>query len=214
MNKNCIKNIIFDLGAVLFNIDHALTIKSFEDLGIQDLDSLYSENNHHVIFDQYEKGEVSTSRFIEKIREYMPLSVSEKDVAKAWNTMLLDFPQTSFDLLNRLKPNYQLFLLSNTNALHFSGFHDILLKQHGMHGLECFFEKAYYSHLIGMRKPDKEIFEFVLKENKLDPDKTLFIDDFPQHVEGAEEAGINGVLLTKDSSVSNLFGNDNKFIFH
>ena len=98
MGKNCIKNIIFDLGAVLFNIDHSLTIKSFRDLGIHDLVSLYSENSHHVIFDQYEKGEVSTSQFISKIREYMPLSVSDKDLAKAWNTMLLDFPQTSIDL--------------------------------------------------------------------------------------------------------------------
>lgn len=212
MRKNYIRNIIFDLGKVLFNVDYSLTIKSFEDLGIQDLGSLYAENSHHVIFDQYERGEVSTSQFTAKIREYMPVSVSDRDVANAWNTMLLDFPQTSIDLLKGLKPNYQLFLLSNTNALHFSGFHDIIRRQHGIHSLECFFKKAYYSHLIGMRKPDKEIFEFVLKENDLDPSKTLFIDDFPQHVKGAEETGINGILLAKDSSVMNFFNADNKLI--
>jgi len=205
-----IKNIIFDLGAVLFSIDHSLTIKSFESLGINDFTSFFSKKKQDPIFDQYEQGEVSTSQFLQKIKEHLPKSTSNNDIVKAWNSMLLSFPITSIELLKGLRSNYRLFLLSNTNALHYSGFHDIIYKQHGLSGLESFFEKVYYSHLIGMRKPDKKVFKFVLEENKLISSETLFIDDTLQHVKGAEEIGIHGKLLEKDIAIWDLFDADYK----
>jgi len=210
MHNNYIKNIIFDLGAVLFTIDYTLTIKSFEDLGISDVSSFFSKKMQDPIFDHYEIGAVTTKQFSEKLREHLPASTSNKDIVNAWNAMLLSFPLSSIKLLQGLSPNYRLFLLSNTNALHFTSFHDIIFKQHGIYGLESFFEKVYYSHLIGMRKPDKKIFEFVLEENNLIPSETLFIDDLPQHVKGARETGIDGVLLKKGASVSSLFNPDYK----
>ncbi|HIA36057.1 MAG TPA: HAD family phosphatase [Flavobacteriales bacterium] len=210
MYLNNIKNVIFDLGAVLFTIDYSLTIKSFEALGIHDFTSFFSKKRQDSIFDQYELGAVSTSQFLKRIKEYLPESTSNNDIVKAWNAMLLKFPQSSIELLKGLRPNYRLFLLSNTNALHFSSFHDIIYKQHGISDLERFFEKVYYSHLIGMRKPDKKVFEYVLEENDLVPSETLFIDDSPQHVKGAKETGIHGKLLEKESAVLNLFSADYK----
>lgn len=210
MRLNNIKNIIFDLGAVLFTIDYSLTIKSFEALGIHDFNSAFSKKRQDPIFDQYELGTVSTSQFIKRIRGYLPDSTCDNNIVKAWNAMLLKLPQSSIDLLIGLRPNYRLFLLSNTNALHFSSFHDIIYKQHRIPDLERFFEKVYYSHLIGMRKPDKKVFEHVLAENDLIPSETLFIDDSPQHVKGAKETGIHGKLLENDSEVVNLFSADYK----
>jgi glucose-1-phosphatase len=107
-------------------------------------------------------------------------------------------------LLASIKSKYRTFLLSNTNHVHVTAFEADLLKNHGMPNLSPLFEKTYYSCQMGLRKPDREIFDFVLKENKLDPLETLFIDDSPQHIEGAKQAGIHAILLGKGEEVGDV----------
>jgi putative hydrolase of the HAD superfamily len=134
----------------------------------------------------------------------MEILVPTENLLFAWNAMLLDFPKHRLQLLEKLKPNYRLFLLSNTNETHITEFENTLFKQHGYKNLESFFEIVYYSCRIGKRKPDEAIFDFVLKLHNLDPQETLFIDDSPQHIEGALKTGIKAQLLSKNREVEDL----------
>jgi HAD superfamily hydrolase (TIGR01549 family) len=122
----------------------------------------------------------------------------------AWNAMLGDVPEKRLDLLVKAKQNYSTFLLSNTNELHIDMFEHELYQEHGVKNFEDYFDKVYYSCRIGMRKPDKEIFEFVLEQNSLKPEETVFIDDSIQHVQGAGACGINAYLLSPNMEVGDL----------
>jgi glucose-1-phosphatase len=192
-----IKNIIFDLGGVIINLDIEATAKAFEKLGVDDFDKIYSHFSQSNLVDQFDKGLVNENYFFNTIKNHFELKVPLHDLEKAWNAMLLDFPKHRMDALANYKNKYRTFLLSNTNETHIREFHRTLHQNIGFRDLEGFFERVYYSCRVNMRKPDKEIFELVLKQNKLDPAETLFIDDTSHHVEGAKRVGINAILLGK-----------------
>ncbi|MBL0340622.1 MAG: HAD-IA family hydrolase [Bacteroidetes bacterium] len=97
-----------------------------------------------------------------------------------------------------------MFLLSNTNRIHIAAFSKIIEKQYGFQKFEALFEKIYYSCNVGMRKPNAEIFDLVVRENNLNLSETLFIDDSPQHVEGARSYGLTALHLQNNSKVENL----------
>lgn len=192
-----IKNIIFDLGGVVINLDFNATLTAFEQLGIKDFKNIYSQLSQSSLFDHFDKGTISEDDFFNGIKKQFQLKNSRQELEKAWNAMLLDFPKQRIEALKKYKENYRIFLLSNTNETHIREFHKTLHQNLGVRDLEGFFEKVYYSCRTGMRKPDKEIFDLVLVENRLDPKETVFIDDTIHHVEGAKRAGINAVLLEK-----------------
>ena len=199
-----IKNIIFDLGGVIINLNIPKTIQSFENMGFPNFKQIYTQAQQSSLFDSFDKGIISENEFFTQLRSLLHTEISNNDLKKAWNTMLLDFPIQRLNLLKELKQKYRLFLLSNTNETHVEEFEQALFEQHGYKNLEPFFEKVYYSCRIGMRKPDKEIFDFVLKENNLIPEETVFIDDSIQHVNGAKTTGINVYLLDKNKEVGAL----------
>lgn len=199
-----IKNIIFDLGGVIINLDINQTIKEFNRLSQTRFELIYTQLQQSPLFDRFDKGEISEYSFFEELQHALGTSISHQNIIHAWNAMLLDFPLRRLELLNTLKPNYRLFLLSNTNETHISEFEKRLYEQHGYKNLEPFFEKVYYSCRIGLRKPDSEIFEFVLRNHVLNAQETLFIDDSIQHVQGAKNLGINAKLLSKDEEVGVL----------
>jgi epoxide hydrolase-like predicted phosphatase len=192
-----IKNIIFDLGGVIIDLDIKATANAFEKLGIVDFDKVYSKLSQSSLVDQFDKGLINENYFFNTIKNQFELKVPLHDLEKAWNAMLLDFPKHRMEALKKYKEKYRTFLLSNTNEAHIREFHRTLHENIGVRDLEGFFEKVYYSCRVGMRKPDKEIFELVLKQNKLDPKETLFIDDTIHHVEGAKRLGIKTILLGK-----------------
>ncbi len=199
-----IKNIIFDLGGVIINLDYGKTIAEFNKISKEPFEEIFTQLQQSPFFDQFDKGEISEVDFFSDILTALSIEISHKQFVHAWNAMLLDFPIERLELLKKLKSRYRLFLLSNTNETHIAQLEMDLYKQHGYKNLEPFFEKVYYSCRMGMRKPDKEIFEFVLKDNKLDPEETLFIDDSPQHIDGAIKAGIRAHFLTKGKDVVDL----------
>lgn len=192
-----IRNIIFDLGGVIINLDMPATIRAFETLGIKDFENIYSQLSQTSLFDQFDKGLINEDHFFNTIKNQFSLKQPFHEFEKAWNKMLLDFPKHRMDSLQKYKGKYRTFLLSNTNETHIREFHKILHQDIGVRDLEGFFERVYYSCRVNMRKPDAEIFELVLKQNKIDPKETLFIDDSPQHIEGAKRIGLNAVLLKK-----------------
>lgn len=200
-----IKNIIFDLGGVIINLDIPRTIAEFNKLAPQSFEKIYNQLQQSPVFDRFDKGTINEADFFAELKKSLNANISNEQMLYAWNAMLLDFPLHRLELLKQLKTNYRLFLLSNTNETHIKALESILFIQHGYKNLEPFFEKVYYSCHIGMRKPDQEIFELVLNANNLDNDETIFIDDSPQHLEGAKNAGIKGCYyLTKGKDVSNL----------
>ncbi len=190
-----VKNIIFDLGGVLLNIDYAAPIREFTKLGIPNFDELYSKASQSQLFDDFETGKISPDEFREQIRSITKTSHLDGDIDRAWNSILLDFPLQNKAMLFELKLRYRLFLLSNTNEIHINCFEKILIKQHTQNFFPEVFENVHYSSRMGLRKPNAKAFEHVLQHNGLSAHETIFIDDSIQHVEGALKTGLNAVWL-------------------
>jgi len=197
--------IIFDLGGVVINLDYEKTTKAFEALGLTNFNDLYSQAAQSGLFDAFEKGECSVQYFINKVLDYLPTGTQANQVVEAWNAMILDFPVENLELLKRLQTEKRTFLLSNTNEIHIQKVHHQLQQVSEEKTLHPYFEKVYFSSDIGMRKPNSEIFEFVVQEQGLNPARTLFIDDTEQHILGAQKVGIQTYHLGKGESICSLF---------
>lgn len=206
INSNNLKNIIFDLGGVIVNIDYQLTTQAFFNLGLADFDTLFSQAKQNDLFDIYEKGLISSSDFRNEIRKYIGDNFDDTIIDNAWNAMLLDVPEQRLELLKKTKAKYNTFLLSNTNDIHIETFNAYLKEKHAINDLSNHFNKLYLSYKVGMRKPDAEIFKLVLSENNLKPEETLFIDDSSQHIESAKKLGLQTYLLdVKQETIVELF---------
>lgn len=197
-----IKAIIFDLGGVILNIDYNKTQQAFEALGIQNFNELYSQARQSKLFDRLETGELTPEEFRTSLCKLSEKELADTEIDKAWNAMLLDLPEERKKLLLELKNKYRTYLLSNTNEIHVTAFSGSIIARKE---LEKLFDKVYFSNEIKMRKPNPEVFEFVLKENNLKAEETLFVDDSIQHIEGAQKVGIRAVLLEKGTSIMDLF---------
>lgn len=195
-----VRHIIFDLGGVLLNIDYQLTEQAFVALGITNFSDIYSQLKQTSLFDGLETGKISAGEFYAQLRTISQLDVSDEELERAWNAMLLDMPLRRLQILQQLRIYHDLLLLSNTNEIHEAAFNKIIVGTHG-YGLGAFFDRVYYSHRVGMRKPDAEIFEMILNENGFSPEHTLFIDDSPQHVEGAKKLGIQTIWLERGMTI-------------
>lgn len=205
-----IKNIIFDLGGVLVNIDYTLTTEAFKQLSPRlgsNIDAVYSANHNKDVFEALETGKITPETFRERLKQQLPPHITDTHIDNAWNAMLLNFPTERIELLKVLSKKYRIFLLSNTNAIHIAAFYDYMRKTNQLDTFLSVFEKIYYSHEIKMRKPTTEIFEYVLNENNLAPQETLFIDDSKEHTEGAKQTGIHAIWLQKPNTVMDVFNN-------
>ena len=201
-----IKNIIFDYGNVIFNIDFTKVAEAWKQLGINNAAEFYGHRQQDPVFNLLERGEISVADFRDRIRELSGKpDLTDEQIDGAWNKIFLDIPQGNHELLEQVKTKYRTFLLSNINAIHYDYVHSYLQKEFGMANNDDLFEKIYYSHLVGKRKPDAEIFEQVLRENNLDPAETLFIDDSPQHLETAQKLGMQTYLMTAPDTIQQFF---------
>lgn len=199
------KNIIFDFGGVIIDIDYQTCISSFRNIGIKDFEYWYSQLKQSHLFDDLETGKITPEGFRENIRKSARLPLTDEQIDFAWNSILIGLPKENIELLKKLKPHYRLFLLSNTNAIHEKAFTQMIQRDFDENVLEELFEQTYFSHHIHMRKPDEAIFQYVLRENNIKAEETLFIDDSPQHIEGAKKAGLQTVFLEKGKKITELF---------
>lgn len=203
-----IKNILFDLGGVILNIDYQRTSEAFKMLGVENFDQLYSQAQQSHLFDKLETGTITEADFRNEIRIISGINLTNEQIDKAWNAMLLDLPKERIDLLQKVRNNYKTFLLSNTNSIHLKAYTENLFQQHSIKSLAELFDKEYFSHILQLRKPDTNAFHHILKENFLNADETLFIDDSIQHVVGAKKAGLKAFHLNlneRNISVMDLF---------
>ena len=196
-----IKHIIFDLGGVILNIDYSRTEQAFIDLGIENFPALYSQMHQSALFDKLEMGKISKEEFITTLQNIAGIPLTEGQIIKAWNALLLDFPVRRLQILQQLRLYYDLLLLSNTNELHADAFNNILMQSHGIPNIGVFFDKVYLSHRVGLRKPMPGIFERVLNENGFKAGETLFIDDSPQNIVPAKQLGIQTIFLEKGMTI-------------
>ena len=201
-----IKNIIFDYGNVIFSISFARAQQAFKELGIDQADTFFGHLQQDAIFDAFDRGEISAGAFRTRIREITGNTLlTDAQIDHAWNSMLLGIAEGNHDLLLKVKQKYRTFLLSNINEIHYEFIMDYLEKEFGFTGNDHLFEKTYYSHFTGKRKPEPAIFEQVLRENELDAAETLFIDDSPQHIAAAHELGIKTYLLKAPDTLQLYF---------
>ncbi len=197
------KNIIFDLGGVLMDIDFTLTHKAFEQLGVQDFAKRYNQYSADTFFSDFEKGKIPTADFFDHIRRICECDLSNDSICNAWNALLIGFPKERTEWLLRIKEKYRIYLFSNTNILHYQSFAKTFEETTGR-GLNSCFVKAYYSHEMGLRKPDPASYLQIVNEQGLDVAETLFIDDTIKNVEAARELGFQVVHLVKPVTVMDL----------
>lgn len=202
-----IRNIIFDLGGVLLNLDFNRTFEAFEKLGIPDFQKYFQQAYSNPLFAKLEQGTCSPSEFYDAFRKETGTNIGNTDIETAWNAMLLDFREPTLSYLEELRNNYRLFLLSNTNQIHLEAFRKIFFNQFGHHGFDDYFEKAWYSHELGLRKPDEACFLSVLDNCILKPEETLFVDDTLPNIEGAARTGIRTCLIAQGEQVENTIQN-------
>ncbi|OFX88158.1 MAG: hypothetical protein A2W99_10560 [Bacteroidetes bacterium GWF2_33_16] len=208
MYKDRIKNIIFDLGEVIINLDTMRTASEMKKLGFLDFEKSYSLLSQTDIFDLLEKGLINPDQFRGEIRKHLQTSVSDEQIDSAWSAMLLDFPEERINLIKIANQKYRTFLLSNTNKIHFDNYISDFKTKFGFH-FSTLFEKAYYSFELGMRKPDSDIFKYVIKKSRLVPDETLFIDDSEANIKTAKSLGIQTLWIdvkNGDDLVEKLIG--------
>lgn len=199
-----IKAIIFDLGGVLVNLETERTLKEFQRLGIGQVDFNTHPGNQPDFFSLYEKGLMTDAHFIAGLAAHMEEGTSSEAIVQAWNEMILDLPAHRLDFLLELRKKYKLYLLSNTNKLHIEYFLESFRRQHPERCFEDYFDKIYYSHEIGKRKPDLDSFEFVLEDNQLEAKDCLFIDDNLVNTEAAHNLGITSIHHPRNEEIADF----------
>lgn len=202
-----IKAIIFDLGGVILNLNPQKTIEAFASITGLSSDTLlaYASND---VFRNYEKGKTTSSEFRNGLRELFQIYVSDAELDVAWNAMLLELPLARLEMIRGLQKKYKTYILSNTNEIHIRAFDKIVDEATSGKHINNYFNTVYYSHKVGMRKPDAEIFDMVLIENGLEPSSTLFIDDTWEHIESAKKLGLQTWYLTNQEELFTVFGNE------
>jgi FMN phosphatase YigB (HAD superfamily) len=199
-----INTIIFDFGDVFINLDKEASLNALKKLGLvswnDELDQLNQE---------FEKGKITEVQFMIGLKKLVP-NASIDDLRRAWNSVLLDFPLYRLEFLQRLGMKYKLFLLSNTDEIHIDKFEHKVGITFAREFYQCF-EKVYFSFEIGMRKPQPEVFNYIIKKHDLSMKRTLFIDDKKENTDIAQSLGMHvWNLQVGKEDVTDLF--DKKFI--
>lgn len=200
-----IKNVILDYGNVIFMIDFPKVRQAFIDLGIKNVDEFFGHHGQDSLFDSFDKGEITVPEFRDGVREKAnKFDLTDDEIDTAWNSLLIGVPEGKHQILENLRDNYRTFLCSNNNELHYAYCMNHIQEKYGVPSNDVFFERTYYSHLEHLRKPDAAIFERVLNENNLNPEESLFVDDSPQHLEGAKKLGIQTVLCSQERPLEQI----------
>ena len=199
-----IKTIIFDFGDVFINLDKSATQRGLKSMGLSKL-----SEDMIIINQAFEMGLISTQTFLEFYLEQIPKS-NASELINIWNSILLDFPLHRLEFLKKIKQEkrFELILLSNTNELHIES-----VKQNisFYKDFKACFDKFYLSHEIGLRKPNIDTFEFILKENKLLAKECFFIDDTKDHTKSAEKLGIKTWTINpKEDDITEIFTKNGK----
>ena len=199
-----IQHIIFDLGGIFLNLNYAHTASAFLQLGVVNFDELFTQHHANPLFAKLETGEVSEEEFYQQIRAIASVPLTDAQIAEAWNAMLLDMPMERIVWLQQVARQYPIYLFSNTNAIHYQQLMQICRRDLGEIDFNGLFRFAGYSHKLGYRKPDAASFRLLLQQLNIEPHHTLFIDDTPGNIKGAQELGLHTLFLPPPQRVLEL----------
>ena len=200
-----IKNIIFDLGGVILDIDETMTLHELKKKGI-DGEAVMKDPRFLAIDERFERGIISAPSFRRQVKQLIGLEkLSDADFDFLWNSMLLDIPRERIQALEQIKEHYNIFLMSNTNEIHYDLYVRDLQLRFGYKQFDDLFDKSYFSFDVHLMKPDPLFFEYILDHQGLKPCETLFIDDTKANIEVAEKLGIRTYLIGRNELVRNLF---------
>jgi glucose-1-phosphatase len=201
--------VLFDLGGVILELDYGRTMAEFSKLLGRDATHLYRETAQNPLFDQFERGEISAPEFRDALRALLGApNISAAALDQAWNGIIGEFPRVHLDLLRELRGQTRTLLLSNTNEIHLEYFIREFSRVWGAEfgHFDELFEVAYYSHQVGMRKPEARVFEHVLRQHGLAPERVLFLDDNHHNVAAARALGIDARLHERNAPLAPYFG--------
>ena len=205
MKTKDIKTIIFDFGGVIIDIDPELTMKEFAKLGARKLDPGQMNEFINNIIRKFEKGIITPESFRKRACEFLGIKVSDQKFDDAWNALLYDIPQKRLSAIEQAKKHYRIFLLSNSNEIHYDLYVRDLQLRFGYREFDNLFYKAYFSFDLHMAKPDESIYEFVLNQHSLNPSQTLFIDDSEENIFPAQKLGMATYHLQKPEKLREIF---------
>ncbi len=199
-----IKNIVFDLGNVLLNLDFDASIQAFQKIGLKtdvlDRKQAYSDP----VFYELEVGKITPFEFRKRVRHLLKnQKLTNQQIDDAWSAMILDIPANRVEMIQKLKQKYKVYLFSNTNQIHISKLHKEFKKQHGIE-FPSLFVKDYYSYEIHERKPDLISYEKVIELSGINPEESLFVDDLEKNIEGAQKAGLKTLLHNVNNEIAEI----------
>lgn len=184
-----IKNIVFDLGGVLIELDHTRPILRFKEIGVEDADRLLDPYEQKGVFLEVENGKISADEFCRRLREHTGKELTYEQIKYAWLGFIVDTPQYKLDYLLELRKKYNVYLLSNTNPIIQEGWARTNQFTPAGRPIGAYFDKMYTSYEVGVTKPDRRIFEYMIRDSGLLPSETLFVDDGKKNIEVARELG-------------------------
>ena len=203
MEKN-IKNIVFDLGGVLVDLDFKAAINGLQQAGFANVKEQLDALDQGGIFQKFELGEMTADEFRAAIRENSTVTLTDEEIDALWNAMLLEIPREKLELILDLRGKYMVYLLSNTNSIHWDYVCKNAFNYRGFR-VNDYFEETFLSYAMHLAKPDKAIFEKVLHDANLLPEETLFIDDSEANCKAAEEVGIHAHHYHIGDDLSKIF---------
>lgn len=200
-----IKNIIFDLGKVLLNLDFNATIEAFRNLGfngnVLDHALVYKDP----VFYELETGKITPAEFYNKVRKILNNpEITDLQIEDAWYAMIRDIPASRVEVLQKLAENYKVYLFSNTNQIHIERLHQKFRKEFGIE-FPSLFVKDFYSHEIHFGKPDVNSYLKVIELSGVKPEESLFVDDLEKNIEGAQKAGLKTFWLRDGMEMAEIF---------
>ncbi|SHN34964.1 putative hydrolase of the HAD superfamily [Cyclobacterium lianum] len=202
-----IQFLIFDLGNVIYDIDYQRTFNK--------LYAQLPEEKHPLVRDfmvspvhfDLETGKIDAPTFRDGVRDYFSVDWEDNWIDEAWNSLLVDIPQERLDLLLKLKEKYPLYMLSNTNSIHFKIVEQIFAQKLPEAAWPTLFDHLFLSHKMGLRKPGEDIYRQVVNTIGAKPETCLFFDDLKENLLGAEKVGIKTCHIDHPKALINFFGN-------
>jgi len=200
-----IKNIIFDLGKVLLNLDFNASIVAFQKLGLKNdvLDNRQAYSDP--VFYELEVGKVTPAEFCNRVRKVLNNpDATDSQIEDAWYSMILDIPASRVKVVQELSKNYSVYLFSNTNQIHINRLHKAFKAEHGVN-FPSLFVKDFYSHEIHERKPDLSSYKKVIELSGINSEESIFIDDLEKNIIGAQQSGLKTFWLKEGMELTEVF---------
>ena len=198
-----IEVVVFDLGNVIIPVDFAKTTKAFVTLGGKQASELYHRAGQNYLFEELERGEVSRKEFLDRVRPILN-HASDAEIVEAWNAMLSHIDLSTFEYLDKLRPRYRTYILSNINTYHAEWVAKAMRSASSEQDISQYFDHVFYSHEIGHRKPENRAWQIIVEQKGIDPKKTLFIDDKEINIEAAKALGFIALHWNPSSDIRSV----------